>query len=564
MPVDALALPLILVTAIGVLGYALTLLRLAGAPGTRAGWLIVAAIVLGSLATAPLLGLRAGFVGFGLYNLLVVVPFVLRQRMERAYVAGDEQRALRLARLLALVHPTRAVRDKVAALPSMIALRAGDELPDAELDRLSQGHAPLRRALDVVVLHNRRDVDAVLAAFAGPEQRAELLAQGLGPVYVQAVGCTTTDGDVLASAMSTAQAADPTLHGPERGARSIVQAHALAGDVPATRALADALCMYLERGDRDVLLALAHWCGGDLDGARRVVGAGLSACNDHRIARCTLASLRDMFDRRGPRPAATRTEALQRKLEQLRRDVPVLRAISVFVGRAAVRPRVTLAWMLVLIAVYVPFAMSGDPLDERHIYAWGGLPSDILDPVPEFRAFARLPADPFTALTAARLATSTLLHGGALHLLLNLAMLWIFGGFVEALYGRPRLVALYVLGGVLSGLSVVFLTPRETPLVLLGASGAIMALGGAVLAALLVRRDLRQTPIGRSNMIMLLILFTLQVLFDAFTPEVSGTAHASGLLAGFLLGALLTPRPGPLIQASPDMPARACPAEPVP
>jgi membrane associated rhomboid family serine protease len=544
VPVDALALPLILVTAIGVLGYALMLSRLAGVPGTRAGWLVVAAIVLGSLAAAPLLGLRAGFVGFALYNLLIVVPFVLRQRMERAYVAGDEQRALRLSRILAFVHPTQAVRDRVAALPSMIALRAGDELPESELDRLSQGHAPLRRALDVVVLHNRRDVDAVLAAFAEPEQRAELLAQGLGPVYVQAVGCTTTDGDVLASAISVAQAADPTLRGPERGARSIVQAHALAGDFPATRALADALGMYLERGDRDVLLAIAHWCGGDLEGARRIVASGLGGCADHRIARCTLASLRDMFDRRGPHPVTTRTPALQRRLEQMRREVPVLRAISVFVGRAAVRPRVTLAWMLVLIAVYVPFATSGDPLHEPHIYAWGGLWTGE-----------------FAAADAWRLATSTLIHGGALHLLLNLAMLWIFGGFVEALYGRPRLIALYVLGGVLSGLAVVYLSP---PLTLLGASGAIMALGGAVMAALVVRRDLRQTPIGRSNMVMLLILFTLQVLFDAFTPEVSGTAHASGLLAGFLLGALLTPRPGPLIQASPDMPPKACPSEPVP
>lgn len=542
MPIDALALPLLVVTAIGVLGYALALRRLAGAPGTRDGWLAVAAIVLSTLAALPLLGARAGFVGFIVYNLLVVLPFSLRQRLQRAYVAGDEQRTLRLARLLAYVHPTRAVRDEVTAWPSLIALRAGDELPPAELDRLAHGHEPLRRALDVIVLHNRRDVDGVLAAFADPGRRAALFMQGLGPVYAQAVGCTTADGDAVASALSAALAGDPTLREPVRGARMIVQAHALAGDVATFEALADALCMYLERGDRPVLQALAHWCAGDLEAARKTISSGLTDCADRRFARCALTSLRDMLDRRGPRPATVRTEALARKLELMRRDVPVLRAISVFVGRVAVRPRVTQAWMLVLLAVYVAFAAAGDPTDERHIYAWGGLLTEG-----------------FTPADAWRLATCTLIHAGALHLLLNLLMLWMFGGFVEALYGRARLIAIYVLGAAISGLAVVLLTDPARPLVLLGASGAIMALGGAVVAALLVRRDLRQTPIGRSRMMMLLILFGLQVLFDTFTPEVSGSAHASGLVAGFLLGALLTPRPPPL-----RMPPRTCPEKPAP
>jgi membrane associated rhomboid family serine protease len=564
VPVDALALPLLVVTAIGVLGYALMLRRLAGVPGTRAGWIVVAAIVLATLAALPLLGARAGFVGFILYNLLIVAPFVLRQRMQRAYVAGDEKRAMRLARVLSIIQPTQPVRDEVAALPSLIALRAGDELPPAELDRLAHGHEPLRRAYDVIVLHNRRDVDGVLAAFAEPEQRAALLAQGLGPVYVQAVGCTTSDGDALASALAVSLAGDPSLRGPERGARSIVQAHALAGDVAATEALVGALCMYLERGDKPVLLALARWCAGDLAAARDTIAAGLSGCADHRFACSALTSLRDMFDRRGPRPAMVRTPALQRRLEHMRRDVPVLRAISVFVGRAAVRPRVTLAWMAVLAAVYVAFAWSGDPLSLAHIYAWGGLPTDILAPHAAWRALAELPLDAFTPLAVVRLATSTLIHAGSLHLLLNLLMLWMFGGFVEALYGRARLIAVYVLGGVLSGVAVVLLTDPASPLVLLGASGAIMALGGAVLAALLVRRDLRQTPIGRSRMVMLLILFGLQVVFDAFTPEVSGSAHASGLVAGFLLGALLTPRPPPLFPASANMPLEACPQRPAP
>ena len=199
--------------------------------------------------------------------------------------------------------------------------------------------------------------------------------------------------------------------------------------------------------------------------------------------------------------------------------------MSPFLGRQARRPLLTWTWLALLLGVYAAYAAAGEPEDPAHAYAWGALF------VPEFNAGE-----------AWRLATLTLLHAGGLHLALNLLMLWRFGGFVEALFGRARLAAIYVLSAAISGLTVVLL-PSDEYTLLVGASGAIMALGGAVLAALVVRRDLRATRIGRAELIVLSVLFALQILFDAITPQVSGTAHAAGIAAGLLLGALLMPRP---------------------
>lgn len=528
MSLDVLALPLLIVTAIGAAGYAWQLRQVGDAPDLRGAWLLLAFIVAATLLALAFMGVNAGFVGFSLYTLLIVGPLWLRQRLHRAITAGDEARARRLGRLFTLLRPTRAVRDEVASLPTILALRAGDEVAPADLDRVTADRPQLRRCFDVIALHNRRDVEPVLAAFQDPCARAELFEQGLGPVYVQALGCVDPDGDALAAAVAAALAGDPNLQQPERFARFIIQVHALAGELATTRKLLVALGMYLERGDASLILALAQWCSGDLAAARETLAAAAPDVHGHRVARSMLASFDAMLQRRGPRPQAHVTPALRHRLDSLRRAVPVLQVLSPFLGRHALRPRLTWAWITVILAVYAAYAASGDPGDPEHAYAWGALY------VPEFG-----PGE------AWRLATLTLLHAGGLHLGLNVLMLWRFGGFVEALYGRARLAAIYVLSAAISGLTVA-LIPNAEQTLLLGASGAIMALGGAVLAALLVRKDLRATRIGRAELIVLALLFGLQILFDAITPQVSGTAHLSGIAAGILLGALLMPRARPL------------------
>lgn len=522
---------------------ALTLLQLLRAPAgpERRSWLLALALVALATGLAALrIGAQAGLVAFPLYLLLIVAPQWLNARITRAVQAGAERRARWLSRLALALHPSREARERAAALPAYLALRAGDEVACDALDRAAAGSPEVRRSFDVVAAHNRRDVEAVLAAFADPAAREVLLAGGLGQVYVQAVGLACADGDAIAGAIALALHGDPFFDQPERAARLVILAHAVAGDVAGTRAQIAALGMYLEREESSLLLALAQWCSGDGPAARSTLDAGLARAADDRCARSMLGSFAAMLERRPPRPPTSASPALQRRLAALRRGAPSLAAVSTFVGRKALRPRLTLAWMAVLLLVHLLFGRAGISVDDEaafagHAWAWGALDTAT-----------------FRAAEAWRLWTLTLLHAGGLHLALNLITLWIFGGFVEAQFGRLRLAAIYLLGAGLSGLSVVLSRSPDEPLVLVGASGAIMALCGAQLSVLLTDRALRSTAIGRAQLYALVVLLALQVVFDQIIPKVSGTAHASGIAAGVLLGALLRPR------RAEDMSSGAC------
>ena len=72
------------------------------------------------------------------------------------------------------------------------------------------------------------------------------------------------------------------------------------------------------------------------------------------------------------------------------------------------------------------------------------------------------------------------LHGGVLHILLNMVMLAAFGAGVERLLGARRLVAMYLLSGLAGAAMHWWFYPLDTTPVV-GASGAISGLFGAVL-----------------------------------------------------------------------------------
>ncbi len=86
-------------------------------------------------------------------------------------------------------------------------------------------------------------------------------------------------------------------------------------------------------------------------------------------------------------------------------------------------------------------------------------------------------ASPLSLVT---MFTSMFLHGGWLHLISNMWMLFIFGDNVEDRMGHTRFLVFYLLGGAAAGLvSAFFLAKSSLPMV--GASGAIAAVMGAYL-----------------------------------------------------------------------------------
>jgi rhomboid protease GluP len=160
-----------------------------------------------------------------------------------------------------------------------------------------------------------------------------------------------------------------------------------------------------------------------------------------------------------------------------------------------------------------------------------------------------------------RLLSVTLVHGGYLHLFLNMYALWIVGPIVEQIWGRPLFALFYVLTAVAAS-TASFLTSEGVPSV--GASGAIFGLVGLLLAGTRVH-DPALDRRARSIVPQLGMFVILNLLFGFFVSAGSGirvdnAAHIGGLVAGLWLGFLVPPGKVPTLRSAWQRP-RGQPAE---
>lgn len=137
-----------------------------------------------------------------------------------------------------------------------------------------------------------------------------------------------------------------------------------------------------------------------------------------------------------------------------------------------------------------------------------------------------------------RLGTALFLHYGPTHLLFNLFALYILGPDLERAIGGIRFLLCYLISGLGSSAGVVILTVLHViqPTQVVGASGCVMGVVGALAGYLL--RD-RHVPEVRARLQNIFMIIGIQVIFDHFTPQVSMQAHLCGLVTGFVLGILL-------------------------
>ena len=144
-----------------------------------------------------------------------------------------------------------------------------------------------------------------------------------------------------------------------------------------------------------------------------------------------------------------------------------------------------------------------------------------------------------------RLFTALFLHGGLLHVGLNMFALHQAGQVVERLFGRWGFAAIYIVAGLLGNLASLWWKPGP---VSVGASGAIFGVYGALLSYLLLQRGSVPGEIFR-EMRSGTLGFICYSLFAGFTiPGIDNAAHLGGLVGGLVLGAafaepIIAPRP---------------------
>ena len=153
--------------------------------------------------------------------------------------------------------------------------------------------------------------------------------------------------------------------------------------------------------------------------------------------------------------------------------------------------------------------------------------------------------------------SSMFMHGGWLHLIGNMWVLWIFGDNVEDRLGRERYVGLYLASGIAAAVLHIFTNPNsEVPTV--GASGAIAGVMGSYFRFYPYARVETLIPpfifsIFRLPAVVFLgWWFILQFLNGAMSlgarGQVAGIAwwaHVGGFLFGFVICLFARPVPRP-------------------
>lgn len=139
------------------------------------------------------------------------------------------------------------------------------------------------------------------------------------------------------------------------------------------------------------------------------------------------------------------------------------------------------------------------------------------------------------------IVTSMFMHGGFLHLFVNMVSLIFLGSFLERLIGTKRFLLIYFISGIVASLAFVFLalafhSNLEIPAV--GASGAIFGIAG-VLAVITPKLPVYimfipiAMPMWLGIVLMLALLWLISI---AAGLPIGNTAHLGGFLAGLAYG----------------------------
>jgi rhomboid protease GluP len=129
-----------------------------------------------------------------------------------------------------------------------------------------------------------------------------------------------------------------------------------------------------------------------------------------------------------------------------------------------------------------------------------------------------------------RLLSSCFLHIGIFHLLMNMYALMYIGMLLEPYLGKGRLLAAYLLTGIMASLTSLYWHQLT---ISAGASGAIFGLYGVFLAMLTTNLIEKST---RKALLSSIAVFVGYNLLNGMRGDIDNAAHIGGLVSGLLMG----------------------------
>jgi len=491
------------------------------APQRALGWVFVTALVLlCALCGWLLFPDSVGYLTGALALSFILLPTWIHNAAARASNHFQYGRARRLFRIAALLHPLDGWRE-MPRLFEAFELAHDGKLEEAVallriLTQSTSSVAQVAEAHRLRLLGRWRELKALAErnGLATLKRDASLFV-----LYLRALG-ELGEVDNLAEYM---RAHEQTLIGSGAFDAGILYLFAFSGHIELTRqALVGSRQVYSESA-REFWVALAAEHAGDVAQAQRGFKR-LRDTGDAQTRERAARHLDNLLLAPAPAPPSPRTQAIVTHFARLAGQRQNLIPNS---PRVRTERTLVLALICVNVAAYLgmyfphwfnpPEALGAD---------WAFYAPDILT-----GQWWRVLSYLFT-------------HANLIHLVMNMAGLWVLGPFIERAFGRARFAVIYLFSGCVG--SAVYLAlfwygiVKPEPLV--GASGCIMGLLGATIA-LMARAWLRdRASIAAQLFFRLLAVVALQVWFDYRTPQIAGLAHMLGLGGGFLAGLVLRER----------------------
>lgn len=183
-------------------------------------------------------------------------------------------------------------------------------------------------------------------------------------------------------------------------------------------------------------------------------------------------------------------------------------------------------WTIIILCVAVFAYGLTSPENDRWLLLHGAL-------WPQLFHHSLLPV--FEAQPYTMFLTYGFLHGGPLHLAMNMFALYALARSLAAAVPGLVMIAVYFVSQLVAGWVQLLMSDSELPVV--GASGAIFGLAGAELAiaaVLILRKRGNLRPLAGPflQFVILNVALTLAV------PNIAWQAHVGGAIAGVVLGAL--------------------------
>lgn len=203
---------------------------------------------------------------------------------------------------------------------------------------------------------------------------------------------------------------------------------------------------------------------------------------------------------------------------------------------AAVRARGVI-WGIIVVCAVVEGALIladlgvfGDPRLRQRAYEWGGFWPGLL----------RGWRSNYSGQGVAMFLTYGFLHGGPLHLAVNMVTLWSLGRAVLERVGRRGFLVLYaasLLGGA-AGFGLIAETFRP----MVGASGALFGLAGGLLAWNYIDRFTSRESLWPVARIVLFLLAMNVAMWWGLDGQLAWETHLGGFVTGWIAALLVDPR----------------------